>query len=619
MYNYDMEKCWKFLRENVSYVVLSAFFLFALLNPIFKKYDYGGGFPLILAFCVLLAVIAFFEFRKKREIAFAEKVFLLVFTLFVVLSFVFSQTKNLGFSEVLAFSSMVPFYFIFAHKKNKWAGNFLRIVGIGTILAVLLGYFLYFSQPEVRMVGSFFNIQYHAHVWPNAFALLLLMAWPVYLLFVTKNTKWQAALVIGFLFSALLLTFSRGALIALLGQVLLLLIYFAKRIRWETVFLIFLTLLTALFFFYGSNSIRAVSHEVLDVKERVTFDNEESLTSKQERVDFWVGAVELALKKPVFGWGPYSFRHAYNVRQETLLGSADHPHNVFLKIAAENGLIALGAFLAFLLAVFLTVLKRFPGLSKARKDTVFILGVSVLGAFAHNLIDYNLNFTANLLLIFILIIFIRSLVVKRFIKLRNAVCGLILALFAGIFSLYEGTLLVLSEVLDESYLEYSFFPRNYYLNSADTATQNGRFDKAVDYIETEISLNPLDSRAWHLYGVVNCQKGNMSACMGNFEKAILLNPMNDFGYYRDYFRAVQNFPDENIDKYLEKVLPMLETYFEYVENNVHFTAYTSNVEAAAGLVEELSPFISKEKAEELRIKKEKMLKTAEKMRSEKTF
>jgi O-antigen ligase len=611
-----------YCRANFSYVSLSVFLAIALFNPVFKKYDYGAGFPLLLILGVLLAVLGVIEFLKKREKNYLEMVFLMIFAGAVILSFYFSQTKNFGFSEVLAFSSMVPLYLLFAHKKNEWAGKFLDLVMVLTIFAVLVGYFIYIFSPETRMFGPFFNINYHANEWPNAFALFLLMTWPIFLFLPGetpqgKYSKLKVCFILGFVFSALMLTYSRGAFVVLGGQIALLFVYFLKRMDLKTILFVLFTASVMTGFFFGANALRAVNYSVIDVEERATFSNSESITSKQERIDFWKGAIELTKEKPIFGWGPFSFRQAYNPIQETLLGSSDHPHNIFLKISAENGLIALFGFVAFLLTVFCTVASRFSKLSQKNKDAIYILGVAVAGAFAHNLIDYNFNFIANLLLLFVFIALIRSFVIKK-LTLRKSVLALILAIVVAVFSLFEGTLLVLSKTVDESYLTYSFFPRNYYLNEADNAISDGDLQKALNFVEKQIELNPLDSQAWYLKGVVYCneegQNFSLDLCKESFEKALELNPMNDFAYYRDYFRV-----SEEIPSFISKITPILEEYFTLVENNVHFTAYTQNVEAVSDLIDYMLPYLTSGEEDYLIQKKNEMLEIAEKLRATKTF
>ncbi|MEK7085482.1 MAG: O-antigen ligase family protein [Patescibacteria group bacterium] len=100
----------------------------------------------------------------------------------------------------------------------------------------------------------------------------------------------------------------------------------------KTVALVVLAGLLVVGIFVGTEKLRSLNHKVIDVENRLTFSGDESLTSKQERKDFWKGALELIKEKPIFGWGPFSFRYAYNPIQKTLLGNSDHPHNIFLKI-----------------------------------------------------------------------------------------------------------------------------------------------------------------------------------------------------------------------------------------------------------------------------------------------
>lgn len=598
------------LKDNLSFLALSLFFVFALFNPIFKKYDYGAGFPLIILMAGLVLLLAVFEFRKKREIHRFEPLFLLLFVAAIVMSFIFSSVKNLGFSEVMAFSGVSVLYLLMAYQRHSWIDKFLNLVAGAAFFAALLGFFLYFTEPEVRMVGPFFNILYHAHVWPNAFALFLLLSWPAFL----RNFNWMRAIALGVVISALLLSFSRGALIAFGGQLLLFGIYFSRRVNLKNSLLVLLTLAVAGSSYFGANLVRSANHEIVDVEARISFANQEGLTSKQERIDFWQGALYLADDNPLFGYGPFSFRAAYGPIQETFLGNADHPHNIFLKIAAENGLIALFAFVAFLLSVLIVLARRFKDLKKKEKDQLAVMVVAIAGAFAHNLIDYNFNFAINLLLLFVYLALIRS-IASRPKKIVKAKGPLVLALMISIFAFYEGSILLLSETSDDDYLEKSFFPRNHYLNEAQEALEDGEYEVFEKALNEHLALNSLDAQAYYLQGVY-CMEVAGDSCIDSFEKALNLNPMNDFNYYVEYLR---NLPKEDAGAFVEQSLPLVRLYFGYVENNVHFTAYTPNVEAAARFIDEMIPFLDAEIADEIRQGKQNMLETAEKLRIEKSF
>lgn len=614
-----------FWKKNFSSVALGAFFVLALFNPVFKKYDYGAGFPLVIIFSILVFVLVFVEFRKKREKVIFEKLALFVFAIFMVLSFVFSQTQNFGLSEVMAYVSVVGFYLIYGYQKIEWKGAFFKFLVVCGVLAVLLGFVLYLWRDHPRMMGPFFNTLYHAHVWPNAFALFLLMVWPIFLIAGKPGSKrlliWRS-LGIALMLAALLLTFSRGAFLAFLGQAVLVFIYFARRMNLHKILLIVLTAALAFGLFVGANYVRALRHDVIEIEERASFENSESLTSKQERLDFWYGAIELAKEKPWFGWGPFSFRQAYNPIQKTFLGSADHPHNLFLKIAAENGMVAFDGFVIFLFIVLFTLFRRFNTLKREGRDIVFVLTVAVLGAFAHNLIDYNLNFMVNLVLLFLFLAFIRSEISIKHEK-SGAFLGLFIGLLLTIAALYEGTLLVLAETKDESSLEFSYFPRNYYLTTADEFIANGNFDAALPYLKRQLTLNPLDSQAWYLKGVVYCANERIDKCGESFEKALSLNPMNDLMYYYDYLKFLDEKRPAGYKTKLTELVPeikeLLEIYFDYVEENVHFTAYTKNVETAYELATVLDKYLTEEESRYFKESAEKMIETAEKLRKSKTF
>jgi len=621
-----MSSLLKYIKNNFSLVILSGVFLIALLNPVLKKYDYGAGFPIVILFSVLLFFIVLYERKHKKEKAGFEKSLIVSLIALFILGFLNSQTQNIGFSEVLAFTSVFITYLVFAYQKPIFIRRFLKVVAISSLLAVVLGYFLYIYWPEPRMVGPFFNLLYHAHLWPNAFALFLLSTWPIFLLYFEKKnsrTNFVFALVLGLLASAIFLSFSRGAMIAFLGQSILFIIYFFKRINTKILIFTLLSIVFAFSFVFSANYFRNLNHEVLNIEERISFANSESLTSKQERIDFWEGSIELIKEEPLTGFGPFSFRYAYNPIQENFLANADHPHNLFLKIGVEYGLITLIAFIAFLLTGFVTVLNRFSKLNKQNKDLLYILFVSVAGIFAHNLIDYNLNFFANLLLLFLFLAFIRSIVSNNYIKTNNSLT-FSLSFLVFLITLFEGSVLVMAEVKDESYLKYSLFPRNYYLNTAGELIQNENFDSALEVLEIQTALNSLDAKAIYLRGVIYCNENfenfDLETCKNYLEEAIELNPKNEWRYYRDYARVLIKMDNyEALNKFVLEISPLILQYFNYVENNVHFTAYTNNVESAADLIEILIPYLSADEKENFIEESDKMLQTAENLRHEKTY
>src|SRR6185295_13667108 len=102
-----------------------------------------------------------------------------------------------------------------------------------------------------------------------------------------------------------------------------------------------------------------------------------------EREDFWHQAIALAQEKPLLGWGPYSFRFIQPHVQKSVLATSDHPHNVFLKYAAERGVPAA---LFLLVIVAWALLAGIRSSKKSNDGSVpikifFVVGVA--GVIAH--------------------------------------------------------------------------------------------------------------------------------------------------------------------------------------------------------------------------------------------
>ena len=100
------------------------------------------------------------------------------------------------------------------------------------------------------------------------------------------------------------------------------------------------------------------------------------------------------------------------------------------------------------------------------------------------------------------------------------------------------------------------------------------------------------------------------------KKTLELNPKNDWGYYRDYARLLSQ---EELNDFIPEISASIVQYFDYVENNVHFTAYTSNVESVIELIEILIPYLPSGEREYFIEESKKMMQTAENLRSKKTY
>jgi len=88
------------------------------------------------------------------------------------------------------------------------------------------------------------------------------------------------------------------------------------------------------------------------IEEVQTYRQAQDVTSMGIRMFFWKNTIPMIKERPLFGYGTGAFKAAYQRQINGQAGVAatftSDPHNQFLKIAAEHGLIGLAVFLIFL-------------------------------------------------------------------------------------------------------------------------------------------------------------------------------------------------------------------------------------------------------------------------------
>jgi O-antigen ligase len=93
---------------------------------------------------------------------------------------------------------------------------------------------------------------------------------------------------------------------------------------------------------------------LLGVQEVKSYDQATEVTSMGIRMIFWKNTLEMIREQPMIGYGTGAFGTAYDRKIEGRTGvaatPAGDPHNQYMKITAENGLVALLVFFGFLVA-----------------------------------------------------------------------------------------------------------------------------------------------------------------------------------------------------------------------------------------------------------------------------
>jgi O-antigen ligase len=567
---------------------------------------------------------------SRKELPLYLWILSLLFIAWNILSYLFSQTQNYGLDDVFRACACTFIFLWVARVQIDSDGNGMRrhfpvFLSFSAFAASVIGTFIYILQPVNRFVGTFFDLRFHTDYWPNAWAEFLLLAWPMVLLLAWRSSRkksgWMFYAMLGFITAALLLSYSRGAFLAALGQLviasLMLLSVLARDIRyrrnWKLIvknilMRVAVVLAIAAVCFAAVNAARSQFHDVESVTKKVTFTAAEGRSSIDERSQFWKQSFEKAVEKPVAGWGPYSFRFIQPALMKNVLATSDHPHNVLLKLAMEQGFPAAILFAQLFGSVLITAIFSFFTTRKSANmdaDAFTILSIaSLCGLLLHNMIDFNLQFVA----IEIAAVICLALLVPpampivtaqedsfRRWRIRRSLShvDVFLALMLLILVCWEGVFLVTSSLgrhalaagdvqraqrwFERSHME--LFSRDLFLSEAQIHLQQKEYDEALQSTARYIQLNEHDPRAWKIRGEIQLRAGNPVLAVEALERAYDQGAYTDAGILSLLLEAVRGAEME--ERYKSRKMEfdtLFAAYADAIENNVHFIALSNNVE-----------------------------------------
>lgn len=544
--------------------------------------------------------------------------FLILLLLWTIASFIFSATRTYGFDEVLQTGSLT-LLLLWAAKETRRTGvfaeRFAQTVAAALIIACAVGVGVYVLQPVSRFVGTFFDYRFHTDYWPNAWAEFVLFAWPVlaWVLWTRDpkklptilSTDAARCLVLGLGIGALFLSYSRGGFLALLGQCVLMTILglWIARKKFPLVRLLRIvagTVSTAILIFFAVNNLRGHFYPVQSVAEKATFSSDEGTSSVTERSEFWRQSLRMIKAHPVLGYGPYSFRFVQPHDQSSVLATSDHTHNVFLKYASERGVPA-AVFLIIIVAWSLVAgLKKMSDAKGKHVPLSFFLVVGIAGVFAHNLIDFNLQFVGIALPVWMAMGMLLATETRGGEWTKNVRVVLAVLLLAA--ALIEGTALALSsrarhaDAAGDSVsalawyakTDWSVYPRDGWLSRGAILLSQNELPEAESAVNKSITLNEEDGRAWRLLGDVYLRWNKRSEALRAYEKAYVLDRYNDIGITHGLVTLLATEDRPALIKRRAEFDSLINEFSLAVEHNVHFIALSRNVEELSALADQFA-------------------------------
>ena len=357
------------LSNNFFYLIPMAFVI-----PI-TFYDRTFSTISIIVFLWVFILFAFGKLYLKK-ITPQMKIFFLLFLISFFISLLFANNKNASLHWFLIFSQYLIFFIGFASVLSlKLLERIFYSFLIPFTASILIGFknILLFGSGS-RLSGFVGNSNiYGAYL---AFNLLMI----IYLIS-TSHNKYLSIFLFIMLFAGsinIVFTFSRGAQ---LGYIVSLMTYlFLKNLHRKKIILILFT-----FFFIFLVLLIIAFPNLFHRYTNIKVDNMEY--SEIDRLSLYFSGIKLFLNKPIYGIGVNNFHFEYekyhflNTVLKNKVNVHFHPHNIFINVLANQGIIG---FLVYL--YFFYIFMKFVFFNKNKihlNDKISEMRIFVISFFAY--------------------------------------------------------------------------------------------------------------------------------------------------------------------------------------------------------------------------------------------
>ena len=265
----------------------------------------------------------------------------------------------------------------------------MRILGCLAVSGAILGALAVVSAKPQQVVGQAATGRAEgSFTHPAVLAFFLVLVLPPTIALGFRAARWvrgPALVAAALALAGIVLSLTRGAI---LGAALSLLIMLA----WAPFRRVAAALLVGLIIFSAFN-VNAIerSQQLRVIGDRLETITQTQATADNERLLIWAKTPAIIADHPFIGVGSGNFVEispAYGIVEFGGLPFV-HAHDVMLTIAAENGLVGLGFFLAFIGGVILTAARVFKW---GRESPAFPFALAVFaalaGLFVNGLTDY---------------------------------------------------------------------------------------------------------------------------------------------------------------------------------------------------------------------------------------
>lgn len=513
------------LDNLIFFIILTVPLIF--WQPFFDPFG-PAQLMIVRVFIPLLIFLYFLYSYIKGEIKFKKTKYLIPFFIYIAVSFfsiIFSINKEISLKYFLEIFLMITgAYFIFSILDVAMKKKVIFYTLFIHILISIYGIFQHFDMDFFKWNTNFGGRPLGTIGNPDFFAGELLL--PIFLLlaYFVAGEKYKILSGISFFIVFLCLIYTKvvgvyiGFFVGFIIFTFLILLFKKDTIinyleKQKKIVFIFSVIILVLIFF-APQGIKIVKEKFSDKKRSII-----------HRFLMWETSLYMIKDYPVFGTGFGTYRLHYPYYQGILLNNPVNkeydyvvtwmPHQNYLLIAAETGILGLGAFL-LVIVVFLFL--SYDMFIKKKIFNLTSIGIfsGIIALLTSSFFNTFYNIPSTTFLFFLFLLF-QDLNLGK-IEIRNKNVITVLIIITGIILFYT--------IVSDGKTLLS----NVYLKEANKFVKNKYYSKAIDYYERIISLSPveltpqMDVGYFYFAAEAYREIGNFNKAKEYYEKDLKINP-----------------------------------------------------------------------------------------------
>lgn len=347
------------------------------------KIRWNPLFPPISVFSVLIAVQFVFRLSAYSHDTFSQA---LLYFSYGLLCFLAPQTLIRG-SQARILAVIFSVY-------GAILASFALIQGISSN-----GKLYWVRQPRAGgwIYGPYVNHNHYAGLMEMLVPILLVLSLTR---LASTKTRYAAAAVGAVMAGTIFLSGSRGGMLAIMAELVILAALLVKQkrgLRSAIGIAVFLAVVLVLLVWIGGPEL---------TKRLASAGPGHSEVPGDIRSYINRDGLRMFLKKPILGWGLGSFPVVYpQFRTFYTNFFVNEAHNDYLQLLVETGLLGVGTMIWFLFTLYIRAFKKIANWDRDVSGAVAlacILGIS--GILVHSAVDFNLQIPANAALFYVLCI-----------------------------------------------------------------------------------------------------------------------------------------------------------------------------------------------------------------------